>query len=182
VGFAARPVGAQLPVPQICRALGFGKDKWQRIGRELRAVGALFSMPVICKETNRVYGQALGIRWPDAPEKPATKSGQKPAKVAEKSAREPAAPRAGKPASRPRKTDFPRAGFSGKEKPENPALSYKEHKIKEGEPPQNPPQNRQALAASLGLPVFDNVTGAWRSVAKIAEKEGGAHDNRIASH
>jgi hypothetical protein len=178
VWLAGRPVGAQLQVGTICRAMRFGKDKWQRIARELRAVGALIVAPIVCHETNRMFGQSYAVRWPEAPAKASQKPSPRPLKAAAKKPAESTEnPRAGKPASR----HFPRAGFSGYKKPENPALSYKENIIKEGEGAQIAPEraetdpqpgaSRRAVAAALGLPVLDPETGRWRLAGEFAEKE-----------
>lgn len=162
VWLAGRPVGAQVQVTSVCRALRLGKDKWQRIARELREVGALFLAPTICNQTGRVAGKSYSVRWPE----PAAKV----AKIAQK-------PRAGKPAIFAK----PRAGKSGAPQPENPALSYKEYKIKEGPKPTIAPEtftrsaSPQSVAASLGLPVLDPSTGVWRRVQVIAENVGGGN-------
>ena len=108
VWLAARPVGAQVQVPTIQRAFGVGKDKWQRIARELRAVGALIVEPLRCNETNKVYGKAYLVRWPESRKNQLSENPQKP--------------KAGKSGYR--------AGKSGHEKPENPA-PIKEQRIKE---------------------------------------------------
>lgn len=170
VWLAARPVGAQVSVPHISRAMGFGKDKWQRIGRELRAVGALFSMPVVCNETGRVYGQALGVRWPDAPKAKAKPQPKDKPKASTSKPEKPASTESRKTRLSP---PSPRAGFSGYKKPENPAPSYKEYIIKEGEGPSGATvADRRQVAADLGLPVLNPETGEWVRPRKIAENEG----------
>jgi len=103
VWLAARPVGSVVSVVSIRKRFGFGKDKWQRISRELRDAGALISTAVQCPETGRIVGKSFLVRWPE--KRAGTHEPENPAHGAE--------PKAGKPGSR--------AGKPGHEKPENPA-------------------------------------------------------------
>lgn len=97
---------AQFSVAAICDACGIGKDKWQRIARELRAVGALVNVKVRGRG-GRVLGEVLAVRWPEpAPD------------------REP-----GKPAAGDREPGKPAAGKAGSSGPGNPALKSRETRL-----------------------------------------------------
>lgn len=115
VWLARRPKGFQVAVPVIRRAFGWGKDRWQRIARELRDAGALVMVPIVCNETGRLHGKGLIVRWP---EPKAGKSGSR------ETVRAASQPKAGKPGSR--------AGKPGSEKPENPAPLERRNKAARG--------------------------------------------------
>lgn len=100
VWLAARPKGAAVYVASVQRALGCGKDKWQRISRELRAVGALTVAPSFVEGRDLAVGKCLLVRWPEG--------GKTRLSGSERKAGKPGVP-AGKP---------------GGKRPENPAPSY----------------------------------------------------------
>lgn len=87
-----------LSVAEICDGCRFGKEKWQRIARELRAAGALRNVKIRGRG-GKVLGEVLALQWPD---KPADD-------------REP-----GNPAAGDREPEKPAAGKPGSGEPENP--------------------------------------------------------------
>lgn len=109
VYFASLPRGYVLRVAQVREVFSMGKDKWQRIARELREVGALSSARIRDK-AGRVLGERVSVRWPDF-------TGSRETRLPD---REPGNPAAGKPAKHCRKTR--------QTLPENPAPYKKETK------------------------------------------------------
>lgn len=106
VMLALRPVGSDWAVASILAALGCSRDRWQRISRELRAVGALWDDPDTGSD-GRHRGRLLAVRWPVAPAKSARKSVSK----ARVQRRVVASPKAGKPGLVG--PGFPKAGKPG---------------------------------------------------------------------
>lgn len=100
VWMARRPRGYIIRATAIQQHFRMGKDRWQRIARELRAAGAMRTNELRDTETGRLCGRAAVIGWPQ-PIAPKRKG-----------------PKAGKPGSRQpdhRKPENPALG------PENPA-------------------------------------------------------------
>lgn len=181
VWLALRPRGAQIAVPAIMRATGLGKDRWQRVARELRAVGALSLQPVTCLQSGRVLGKGYAVRWPDAKLKAtAPKAGKSGSRVAVK-------PKAGKSGSG--------AGKSGSVQPGNPAPSsiskdapgFGCHAAGEGEAGRgrtDPERVGQAASgggrftkqdglARMGLAVRCPDSGEWMTATDWQAKRGG---------
>lgn len=59
---ASRPRGWRLSVSDALLALGCGRDRWQRICRELRAVGALARRPMRAAD-GRILGWLYVVSW-----------------------------------------------------------------------------------------------------------------------
>jgi len=117
VYLASLPRGFVARVSVIRERFGIGKEKWQRIARELRGAGAMTVEPVR-GPGGKVYGKRTVITWPDASE--ATEG-----RETRPSDRKPGKPTVGKPAKQGRETR--QTG------PQNPA-PYKEQKQKKGPP------------------------------------------------
>lgn len=98
VRLALLPSGSDWNVATVLSMLGCGREKWQRLSRELRAIGALFD-DVPTDAGGRLLGRVLGLRWPD-PVK--VKAGRKPGKpkAGKPGHVEPGKPKAGKPGFR----------------------------------------------------------------------------------
>ena len=117
VYLASQPHGFIARVAVIQERFGMGKDKWQRIARELRDLGAMQSH-AIRGTGGRVIGKRVVVRWPELPtsdEASATES-----RETRPSDRKPEKPAAGKSAKASREIR--------QSEPENPA-PYKEEKI-----------------------------------------------------
>lgn len=164
VWLALRPVGVQVAVPSIRRALNLGEDRWQRVARELRAAGALVLQPIVSSQSGRVFGNGYSVRWPDG----SAVVGK--ASKADKGGLIEVSPRPGKPGSRsvsPR-PGKPRSGtgFSRYEKRENPVPLTIEQQKKGGSAPDCAPSAKAGSAPPLteledtreGDPV-DNFSG-----------------------
>ena len=109
VFLASMPHGFLTRVASIQERFGFGKDKWQRIAKELREAGAMV-VEAVRGSGGRVVGKRVSIQWPEQAE--ATES-----RKTRPSDRKPEKPTVGKPANQSRK--IRQTG------PENPA-PYKE--------------------------------------------------------
>jgi len=113
VFLASLPNGFTLRVVTIQERFRIGKDKWQRIARELRACGAMAS-DRIRGHGGRVIGERIIVRWPFL--EPA-----QPDETAPADHREPGFPAAGKSASKSRETRLKEPGnpapYKDKEKP-----------------------------------------------------------------
>jgi len=108
VYLASLPKGYILRVGTVQERFGFGKDRWQRIARELRAVGAMRSQR-ISGAGGRWIGERVSVRWPEPVEQDQETGSRKN--------RKPEKPEAGKSANRSR--------IIRQSEPENPAL-YKD--------------------------------------------------------
>jgi hypothetical protein len=119
VYLASQPRGFIVRWSVICDHFGMGKDRWQRIGRDLRAIGAM-QVQEVRGSGGRVIGRRVVVRWPDPMpvEAVGTESGQIPL-----SDRKPEKPAPGKPAKV--------SGQIRKSERENPA-PYKDKDEKEG--------------------------------------------------
>lgn len=189
VYLASQPRGFIVRWSAICAHFGMGKDRWQRIARDLRDIGAM-RVENVRGAGGRVIGRRVLVRWPDpvAAVPVSTESRESPL-----SDQKPGFPAAGKSAKS--------SGKIRQSEPENPAL-YKEEKIRpsrsvvrtgfsssadpllpcEGQAVQPPAsvgsasEKRAALALSLGLPYLDPVSGEWvRPASQAAEKKGACH-------
>ncbi|ETW10907.1 hypothetical protein ATO8_19959 [Roseivivax marinus] len=127
VYLASLPDGFTIRVSTIRERFGFGRDKWQRIARDLRAAGALETQYVRDPDTGKAYGKGVVVQWPTSSAEPAKTEGRKTRSSEEK-------PKAGKPGHR--------TGKPGRGGPENP-VPYKEIEIhtraREAAPPTPPP-------------------------------------------
>jgi hypothetical protein len=181
--YLARLAGGRGPrvvrVSAICSRFQFGKEKWQRIARELRAAGALSDNFGSRTADGRHIVRSLAVGWPK-PEKPAVVC---PSRAVKARVCEP-----GNPADR-RKTCEPgnpadRAG--------NPAEVGRVSRLLKEEQTEPraaaAPSGRQAAARgsggdsaksddavqraavsrSLGLPWFDPASGEWRKAGQEA--------------
>jgi hypothetical protein len=117
VYLAAMPSGFTVRVGEIMARFKLGKDRWQRIAGELRAAGALHVEPLHDRQSGRVYGRSVSVRWPEPAAKAACDAEGRETRLSG------AKPKAGKPGSR--------AGKPGSGQPENPA-PYKEQEFEEG--------------------------------------------------
>ena len=112
VYFASLPAGFVLRVSSVRERFNLGKDRWQRIARELRDVGAM-EVEAVPSQGGRFTGKRVLVRWPDAETesrktRPSVRKPENPA----------FGPKAGKPANQSRETRQP--------EPENPA-PYKDN-------------------------------------------------------
>lgn len=112
VYLASLPRGFVLRVATVQERFGIGKDKWQRIARELRDSGAMDAQPVR-GSGGRVVGKRVSVRWPD-PSRVTDSRETRP------SDRKPEKPTVGKSAKQSRKIR--------QSEPENPA-PYKDKDI-----------------------------------------------------
>lgn len=121
VYFASLPRGYIARVSSVQEAFSIGKDKWQRIARELRAAGAM-DVHEVRGPGGRIVGRRVVVRWPDEREttesrktRPSDRKPEKPA-AGKPGSPEPENPpnRAGKPGSleRRKKNTAPAARFS----------------------------------------------------------------------
>jgi hypothetical protein len=123
VWFARKPVGWIARTSAVRERFAMGKDRWQRIARELRAVGAI-RVERIRTAAGVISGSRFVICWPEPvacaePDKPVSATSRKTRPVDHK----PGNPAAGKPAKGCRKTR--------QRVPENPA-PYKEQEQDKG--------------------------------------------------
>ena len=65
VYFASLPAGFVLRVSSVRERFNLGKDRWQRIARELRDVGAM-EVEAVPSQGGRFTGKRVLVRWPDA--------------------------------------------------------------------------------------------------------------------
>lgn len=195
VYFGSLPRGYLMRVASVLERFAMGKDRWQRIARELRDAGAM-TTEIVRGAGGRAVGRRVSVRWPDPVEN--TESRKIPL-----SDRKPEKPAAGKPAKVSRKIR--------QSEPEKPA-PYKEERKKKGggariaavPPARSPvarpmvggsggsaaaeretvsgrpadPWQRAAIAASLGLQWVHPESGlayAASDFPKGAEKSGAAH-------
>lgn len=114
VYLASLPHGTLARVATIRERFGFGKDKWQRIARELREAGAM-ELRSIRGNGGHVIGKMMAVQWPDV--EASKEAAPAESRETRHSDREPGNPAVGKPATESRKTR--------KKVPENPA-PYKE--------------------------------------------------------
>lgn len=119
VYLASQPRGFIVRWSVICDHFGMGKDRWQRIGRDLRAIGAM-QVQEVRGAGGRIIGRRVVVRWPEPQpvEAVGTESREIPL-----SDRKPEKPAAGKPAKVSREIR--------QSERENPA-SYKDKDEKEG--------------------------------------------------
>jgi len=123
VYLASLPRGFLVRVCSIRETFALGRDKWQRIARELREVGAM-DLREARGPGGRVIGKRMAVRWPDLTDSRETRS----------SDREPGKPTVGKPAKQDRETR--------KTGPANP-VPYKEETQKTERATVKPPAPRQ---------------------------------------
>ena len=64
VYLASQPRGFIVRWSVICDHFGMGKDRWQRIGRDLRAIGAM-QVQEVRGAGGRIIGRRVVVRWPD---------------------------------------------------------------------------------------------------------------------
>jgi len=113
VWFASLPRGYLLRVSSLRERFNLGKDKWQRIARELRDAGAI-QLRQVRGQGGHIVGSQYLVRWPE----PVERTESRKTRLSD---REPGKPAAGKSANLSRKIRQPR--------PENPApLKEKENK------------------------------------------------------
>lgn len=65
VWLASQPMGFVCRVAGVRERFGMGKDKWQRIARELRAAGAMRNVRMRSGNSGRMSGSHYIVRWPD---------------------------------------------------------------------------------------------------------------------
>ena len=119
VYLASQPRGFIVRWSVICDHFGMGKDRWQRIGRDLRAIGAM-QVQEVRGAGGRIIGRRVVVRWPDAV---ASEAGVTESREIPLSDRKPEKPAPGKSAKV--------SGQIRKSEPENPA-PYKDKDKKEG--------------------------------------------------
>lgn len=141
VYMASLPRGYLVRVGCIQEAFAMGKDRWQRIARELRACGAM-QMEAVRGPGGRVIGRRVVVRWPNfeaaaLPLEPDQAAVSTESRVSRPSDRKPGFPTVGKPANVSRETRQ-----SGRR---NPA-PYKEQIKKTGGEVAKPPQASVDLA------------------------------------
>lgn len=139
VYLASKPNGWRMSPDDVKARFGMGKDRWQRIARELRAVGAMV-VEALRGAGGQLLGRLVRVRWPEQPaitEKRETR----PSAVTD---RKPENPAAGKPATESRKTRH--------KEPENPA-PYKEERKKRGATLGETCRNLQSTGRPLSGPV-----------------------------
>lgn len=194
--YLARLSGGRGPrvvrVAAICKRFEWGKDKWQRVARELRAVGALSDNFDGRTPDGRHIVRSLSVGWPKAKPKakPVVCEPENPAHRKRRSC-EPENPahRAENPAEVCRKTRLLKkeqtearadAAFTGG-KAAARASGGDVEKDAVGKASADA-ASRSRLAASLGLPVFDPVSGGWlRPAAQAAlEKKGAGDEIRLS--
>lgn len=119
VYLASQPRGFIVRWSVICDHFGMGKDRWQRIARELRAIGAM-QVQELRGAGGRIIGRRVVVRWPEPQpvEASVTESGEIPL-----SDLKPEKPAPGKPAKV--------SGKIRKSERENPA-PYKDKDEKDG--------------------------------------------------
>lgn len=127
VYLASLPNGWRLSPDDVRARFGMGKDRWQRIARELRAAGAMMR-EAIRGAGGRLLGEVVRVRWPEAGEadavtEKAETTGSRKTRHPVAKHRKPENPAAGKPAKQSRETR--------QKEPENPA-PYKEQTKKTG--------------------------------------------------
>ena len=122
VYLASLPRGFVLRVGTVQERFGIGKDKWQRIARELREVGAMDAQPVR-GSGGRVVGKRVAVRWPRS----VVSTESRETRLSD---RKPENPTVGKPAKRSRKTR--------QTEPENPVPYKDKHKNLGGLSSQSP--------------------------------------------
>lgn len=64
VYLASQPRGFIVRWSVICDHFGMGKDRWQRIGRDLRAIGAM-QVQEVRGAGGRIIGRRVVVRWPE---------------------------------------------------------------------------------------------------------------------
>jgi hypothetical protein len=74
VWMARRPRGYIIRATAVQSHFRMGRDRWQRIARELRAAGALRNHRLRDLETGRMAGEAAVIGWPAEKAKPKAKT------------------------------------------------------------------------------------------------------------
>ena len=149
VYLASQPRGFLARVAVIQERFGMGRDKWQRIARELRNLGAM-ELQVIRGAGGRAIGRRMVVRWPDL--KASHAEGVTESRETRCSDRKPENPTVGKPAKDYRETR--------KEVPENPA-PYKEERITKARRRAARPQAGPAATGALGT-VPTRVEGGKR--------------------
>jgi hypothetical protein len=177
VYLASLPHGWRLDWRDVCARFGIGKDRWQRIARDLRACGAMVDdIEAARGPRGRLSGHRVLVRWPDAkPEAVKGDVSEKPAETgnvtesrkirlsAAKSDRKPGFPAAGKsakPSGQIRQTE--RA---------NPA-PYKYQDKKQGGRSASAPVGASADAATAKP--YEGQAGA--SSAQLAQTAKGLND------
>lgn len=202
VWLAARPAGSVVTVGAVMRvfsgdfkqgegkadvSLKMGRDRWQRIYRELEAHGAFSFQPVQCPHSGRMIGRSVVVRWPEpGARKVRNAKGGKPgvrsdAAVKKVVHREPAQPVVG--AVEPTTGSAGRRGGSaGSPRPAQPVPILKSNTGDAAAAPQagggvagqsasespepvalSPSEKlrRASAAASMGLRFVDVVSGDW---------------------
>lgn len=145
VYMASLPRGFLLRVSSVQETFGMGKDKWQRIARELRAVGAM-DVQIVRGSGGRAIGRRVAVRWPDFTESRKTQL----------SDRKPEKPTVGKPAKQGRKIRQ-----TGPEKP----APYKDQKQKLGATDKKgapAPQPEQVKASDVNAGTVVQLSGYER--------------------
>ena len=131
VYLASLPRGFVLRVATVQERFSFGKDKWQRIAKELRDAGAM-EVDIIRAAGGRAVGKRVKVKWP------ANRKPENPALGHRKLEK----PTVGKSAKRSRKTR--------QSAPENPALyKYKDKKGVEPSVPESRGPENQALGVRV---------------------------------
>lgn len=127
VYMASLPRGYLVRVGCIQEAFQMGKDRWQRIARELRACGAM-QLEAIRGPGGRAIGRRIVVRWPNFEEAPLPAEPSEPvvsteSRVSRPSDRKPGFPTVGKPANV--------GGETRQSGRRNPA-PYKDQRLKKG--------------------------------------------------
>lgn len=123
VYLASQPRGFIVRWSVVCGHFGIGKDRWQRIARDLREIGAM-EVQTMRGPGGRILGRRVLVRWPEAVAEPAPQdSASAESGETRLSDLKPENPAAGKPAKVSRKIR--------QSEPENPA-PYKDQRKKKG--------------------------------------------------
>lgn len=68
VRMALLPIGSDWNVSTVCKLAGLSRRAWERVSRELRAVGALRDDP-FRGDDGKVRGRVLSVCWPEKPKR-----------------------------------------------------------------------------------------------------------------
>jgi len=135
VYMASLPSGFVLRVSTVLERFGIGKDKWQRIARELRDTGCM-ELEIVRGSGGRAVGRKMLVQWPqlDASQKPAPTESRKSPLSVTRSDRKPDLPKAGKPAKHGGQTRQTRranpAPYKDKQKQIEPAALNLDFEVK----------------------------------------------------
>lgn len=155
VYLASQPRGFIARWSAVCAHFGMGKDRWQRIARELRVVGAMDAQP-IRGARGRVIGRCVSVRWPRPPVEvePGAESREIPL-----SDRKPGKPAAGKSAKSSREIR--------QVEPENPA-PYKDERKTHGAKSRATASRRSPPDGGGGSPVANGDVAPLPDVAALS--------------